>query len=119
MDKQKLKKKSIQSFPVTFEVNKRKTGAKKGRIAFITILSILMVFSGSLLYVWSRLRAVNLDYEIPRQIQLQRKLMQLNTRLRLEAATLKSHERIESIAKGDLGMVVPKRGQTVVIYNGN
>jgi cell division protein FtsL len=77
-----------------------------------------MVFSGSLFYVWSRLEAVNLSYEISRQARLRKKLIQLNERLTLEVATLKSPDRIGKIAREDLGMVVSRKGQTKVIANG-
>lgn len=82
----------------------------------VFMVSTAMVFSGSLFYVWSRLKTVNLSYDISRQTQLQRDLIQQNKRLNLEVATLKSPDRIEKIARKELGMIVPERGQVEVIH---
>ena len=79
-------------------------------VAAIVLVSLL-----SLLFVWSRIHAINLEYDISsleRQIRLgQRQVKQLS----LEAAYLARDTRIETLARKELGLRTPASGQIIRI----
>jgi cell division protein FtsL len=83
----------------------------------VFLIALLMVFfiGGSLFYVWSRIRVVQLGYEISYAMKEGRRLAEENKRLRVEIATLKSYARIEKIAMEELGMIKPKPEEVIVI----
>ena len=79
-------------------------------VAAIVLVSLL-----SLLFVWSRIHAINLEYDISsleRQIRVgQRQIKQL----KLEAAYLARDTRIETLARKELGLRTPASGQIIRI----
>ena len=79
------------------------------------ILLLLFLIGGSLFYVWSRIQVIQLGYEISNALKEERALAELNKRLRLEIATLKSYTRIEKFAVEELRMTKPKPDQVIVI----
>ncbi|MCX8117183.1 MAG: cell division protein FtsL [Desulfobacterota bacterium] len=83
---------------------------------FLLFGSLLCLLVGaSLFYVWTRIRVIQLGYDISNALQENRALLEANKRMRLEVATLKSLERIERIAVEELRMVKPKPDQVIVI----
>ncbi len=75
-----------------------------------TFIVALLAASG-LFCVWSRTEVVRLGYagsELAREV---RDLAAQKERLRAQAALLRSPDRIETIARDDLGMQFPSRGQ--------
>lgn len=79
----------------------------------ITLLTLLTFLS--LFHVWSRVKVVDLNLEITEANQLYKGLLQEKNMLRLEVASLKNPARIESLAKGDLGMNLPSDQQVIVV----
>lgn len=77
----------------------------------VSVMAVLIVFA----FMWSRLMVVNAGYEISRANSARAALMEQNKRLRLEHLRLKSPERIENIAAGELGLMNPKSEQIVTI----
>jgi len=77
----------------------------------VSVMAVLIVFA----FMWSRLMVVNAGYEISRANSARASLMEQNKRLRLEFLRLKSPERIEKIAAGELGLMNPKSEQIVTI----
>lgn len=76
-------------------------------------VAILLVSLLSLLFVWSRIHAINLEYSIS---ALQRDIRgheQQITELKTEAAFLARDERIEGLAKKELGLRAPSPGQII------
>lgn len=94
---------------------KRQGGTKAHRaqgVAFKYVFSlILLAFICSLFYIWSRIQVVNIGYEINRSIALKEKLIEENKKLTLEAATLKSPVRLESMAHQSFQMDLPQKSQ--------
>ncbi len=84
------------------------------RILLFLVL-LLFLIGGSLFYVWSRIQVIQLGYEISNALKEERALAELNKRLRLEIATLKSYTRIEKFAVEELRMTKPKPDQVIVI----
>jgi cell division protein FtsL len=97
----------------------RAAETKPVRIKFNLLLGFtVLIFGlilGSLFYVWSRIQAIRIGYEISAALKEERGLSLANKRLRVEIATLKSYARIEKIASGELGMTKPRPQQVIVI----
>lgn len=94
---------------------KRKKRERKLKPIFFFILFLLFLIGGSLFYVWSRIQVIQYGYEISKALKEERNLQELNKRLRLEVAMLKSYERIERVATEELRMVKPKPDQVIII----
>ncbi|MBI3078770.1 MAG: cell division protein FtsL [Deltaproteobacteria bacterium] len=73
-----------------------------------------LILAALLFYVWTRIRVVQMGYEISRANQAQRELLERSRALRLEVATLRAPRRIEAIAGSQLGLR-PPRGEQVVV----
>ncbi len=69
----------------------------------------------SIFHVWSRVKVIDMNLqiaEISREVKTQE---QERNRLKLEVASLKTPARIESLARGDLGMALPTQQQVVIV----
>lgn len=77
----------------------------------IALVSLL-----SLLFVWSRIQAINFEYEIS-SLQSQIRSGQDDVkRLRIESALLSSDSRIERLAREQLGLQLPAPGQVIRVH---
>ena len=76
-------------------------------------IAIFLVAVLSLVFVWSRLQAINLEYDISRIESQIRSANQEVKGLKLEAAHLGSHQRIEGLARQKLGLRLPAPGQII------
>ena len=74
----------------------------------ITLVSLL-----SLLFVWSRIQAINLEYDISSLQSEIRSGEDEVKRLRVEAAHLASNSRIEKLARESLSLQMPAPGQVI------
>ena len=87
-----------------------------GRIGYSTwifIASILMAVA--LLYVWSHIHMTELEYQIARELSSREQITEEQTKLKVELATLRSPQRIETIAREKLQMTYPERKQVIVL----
>jgi len=76
-------------------------------------VAMLLVSLLSLLFVWSRIHAINLEYDIS---ALQRDIRgheQQIKELKTEAAFLARDKRIETLARKELGLQTPSPGQII------
>ena len=79
-------------------------------------LVILLLFMGELFfYTWCRVNNVRHGYEVASETEKQSKLLAYQNNLKIELARLKSPERIARIAQEQLGLSMPRAGQTIVI----
>ena len=78
-------------------------------------VAILLVSMLSLLFVWSRIHAINLEYGISSLERDIRSHEQQITELKMEAAFLARDERIEKLARTELGLRTPSPGQIIRI----
>ena len=80
-------------------------------------LCILLVFfvPGVLVFIWLHVQVVKLSYDIATAQKQKGELMEINKKLRIQLANLKSPERIEGIALTQLGLRVPGKGQIEII----
>ncbi len=77
--------------------------------------AIVLVSMLSLLFVWSRIHAINLEYDISSLEHQIRTGRQQIKQLKLEAAYLSSDSRIEGLARKELGLRPPASGQIIRI----
>jgi len=80
------------------------------RSVFIAILLISLL---SLLFVWSRIHAINLEYSISSLEREIRSHEQQIKNLTMEAAFLSRDGRIEKLARNELGLRTPSPGQII------
>jgi cell division protein FtsL len=94
-----------------------RSGRKGIKLNLLILFTLLILFftGGALFYVWSRIQAIQLGYEISNAVKDERRLTEANKKLRLEIATLKSCARIEKFATEELRMAKPKPEQVIVI----
>jgi cell division protein FtsL len=84
-----------------------------GYSTWIFIASILMAVA--LIYVWSHIHMTELEYQIARELSSREILIEEQSKLKVELATLKSPQRIETIARNKLQMVYPEREQVIML----
>ncbi len=72
-----------------------------------------MLFSAGLAYAWERFALVRHGYAIERLKAEREALVESNRQLRLEEASLSNPERIDAIARADLGLKPPDPKQVV------
>lgn len=94
------------------DVPKRK---HKVKTVAIWIVFLTIFISELFLYAWCRVQYIGIGYDISNASRYQQELIALQNNLRVELVSLKSPDRIATIAKKQLGLVVPKPEQMVII----
>lgn len=79
------------------------------------VAAIILVSLLSLLFVWSRIHAINLEYDISSLERQIRSGQQQLKQLKLESAYLARDTRIETLARKELGLRAPASGQIIRI----
>ncbi len=93
----------------------RKRRPKPRSMTALWIVVMVCFFAQALLYAWCRVQCVNAGYGIDRQTRRHQTLIRDRNTLKIEWARLKSPERIESIARNQLGLTMPGAHQTVTL----
>jgi cell division protein FtsL len=78
----------------------------------VTVLASMFLF-GLFAYGWQHYQWIQYGYRIEEAQKKKEQLSEIGRQLRLERASLRNPQRIDSIARGQLGMVVPAPGQLV------
>ncbi|WP_372681842.1 hypothetical protein [Desulfosarcina sp.] len=94
--------------------NRRLRPARKTMTGLWIVLMVLF-FVEALFYAWCRVQCVNAGYGIDRENSRHQALVRERNTLRIELARLKSPERIETIARSRLGLVMPDVQQKVML----
>lgn len=82
----------------------------------VLILLMLFAFMGSGIgYVWSNFETTQIGYDLSQLKQEEMRLKEINRKLRLELATLKSPKRLEPLATQRFGLMQPKAEQIIVL----
>jgi len=76
---------------------------------------MVLFISELYIYTWCRVQCVKTGYEISKETDKNIKLMALQKNLKIEIARLKSPKRITKIATQQLGLIMPKSEQVVII----
>ena len=92
---------------------REQTAGRIGYSTWIFIASVLMTVA--LLYVWSHIHMTELEYQIAQELNSREQIMEEQTKLKVELATLRSPQRIETIARERLQMTYPDRTQVIVL----
>ena len=81
---------------------------------------VLVAFTGlmigAMVFVWSNVRLVKLAYEHQSLSREHRGLLSENHLLRVERESLRSLDRIQSLAKNKIGLKEPESGQIVTVF---
>ena len=87
------------------------------RLDIFKYLMICMVLFTivSIFHVWSRFKLVDLNLQLSEASRMLKDAEQEQKRLRLEAASMKTPARVETIAKSELGMALPTDKQVVFV----
>jgi cell division protein FtsL len=78
----------------------------------VTLLGGLFL-AGLFFYAWQQYQWIQYGYRIEEAQKKREQLAEAARQLRLERASLRNPQRIDAIARGELGMVVPVPGQLV------
>jgi len=79
-----------------------------------TIVPLAMIAAALLFHSWVRSQIVNTGYESQSLFAVKESLLRTQTRLILEEETLRNPERIDFIARNDLGMVPLRPNQFIL-----
>lgn len=82
-------------------------------VPLLTMIAAIMLVS--LFFVWSRVQVIDMEYELSRLEANLRDADKETARLRLEAASLSSPERIEQVAREELGLRLPTAEQVKMV----
>jgi cell division protein FtsL len=96
------------------EVDQVKKAAPRLKYSVLLFVSFVMM-AVAITYVWSHIQMTRLEYQIAEEMTRRDQLVEEQRKLKLEHATLKSPQRIESIAKNSLQMSYPERDQVIVV----
>lgn len=79
-------------------------------------ISLMLILIAELFcYTWCRVQCVELGYQIAEENERFHHLTTLQKNLRVELARLKSPDRIATIARKQLGLVMPSSRQVIVL----
>lgn len=78
-------------------------------------ISIFLFIAGVLFYIWPYFNILNINYKFEKLLKERAKLIQNNNLLKIELASLKSLERVEDVAKSQLGLVFPDKKQVILV----
>ncbi len=85
-----------------------------GPIGTSVAVSVPVVMA-ALFYVWTNVTTVRLGYELSEAAKLHRELSEENRGLRVEVSALKAPDRLQRLAKQDLGLSPPKTEQVIEV----
>jgi cell division protein FtsL len=79
------------------------------------LLATLIIVALLLFQVWSRHRVLAMGYEISEKIAEQESLLETQRRLRIEMRVLTRSDRLEPIARKQLGLITPTPEQILLV----
>ena len=91
----------------------RETDARSYRDYIVVTALAAMFLLGLFTYGWQYYQWIQYGYRIEEARKQKDQLAEIRHRLRLERAMLRNPQRIDTIARTHLGMVVPEPGQVV------
>ena len=94
----------------------READAKSHRDYIIVTALAAMFLFGLFIYGWQHYQWYQYGYRIQEAQKKKDQLTEIRQQLRLDHASLRSIQRIDAIARRDLGMVVPAPGQLVTLH---
>ena len=90
--------------------------ARENWVSFPYLIGVMVLLTlVSIFHVWSRVEVIDLNLKIADAARQLKDAQQENKRLKGEVASLKTPARIETLAKGELGMALPTDQQVVLV----
>ena len=103
-------KKDVRNNPIVREIDERRLREQWRSVALGVVFVAVLLFSG-----WQRVELLQHGYRLEQMQKARGNEEEINRHLRLEVETLKSPQRIESLALGRLKLVAPETGAAIVI----
>ena len=103
-------KKDVRNNPIVREIDERRLREQWRSVALGVVFVAVLLFSG-----WQRVELLQHGYRLEQMQKARGNEEEINRHLRLEVETLKSPERIESLALERLKLVAPETGAAIVI----
>jgi cell division protein FtsL len=91
----------------------READAKSHRDYLVVTILAAMFLLGLFIYGWQHYQWIQYGYRIEEAQKKKDQLAEIGRQLRLERASLRNPQRIDAIARRQLGMVIPVPGQLV------
>ena len=93
----------------------REVDPRASRELWALVLLVGCLVAGLGLYAWPHLERRRVGLETQQMDRERERLVEENRKLRLELASLEELQRVEAIARRELGLAVPAPGQVVVV----
>ena len=90
--------------------------APSRQVSTVVLLSTMAILLGILLYLWPQMRLIELGYRQGELRAWRTRVLQRQTELQVELATLRQLSRIERIAVQRLGMQPPQVSQVIYVH---
>ena len=103
-------KKDVRNNPIVREVDEHRLREQWRSVALGVLFVAVLLFSG-----WQRVELLQHGYRLEQMQKERGNEEETNRHLRLEIETLRSPQRIESLAIGRLHLVAPETGSAIVI----
>jgi len=94
----------------------READAKSHRDYIIVTALAAMFLFGLFAYGWQHYQFFQYGYRIEEAKKKKEQLTEIRQQLGLEKASLRRPDRIDAIARGELGMMLPAKGQLVTLH---
>jgi len=85
------------------------------RQVVITLMMLICFMVTGIGYVWSNFERTQIGYDLSQLQKEEMRLSEINQKLKLELATLKSPQNLEHLATQKLGLSPPKPEQIIVL----
>lgn len=95
--------------------NKKVKATIHRKVYMFTLLFILLFLGELFAYAWCRVQCVKTGYAISNITDKNKRLIALGENLSIEFERLKSPNRIATIAKEQLGLMIPEPEQIVIV----
>jgi cell division protein FtsL len=80
------------------------------------VLFVLFLFMGSgMVYVWTNFKSTQIGYDLSELEKEEMRLREINNKLKVELALLKSPQKLEAIATQKLGLIRPEPERIIVL----
>lgn len=103
-------KKDVRNNPIIREVDERRLREQWQSVAVGVLFVGVLLFSG-----WQRVELLQHGYRVEQMQRDRGDEEEINRHLRLEIETLRSPQRIEKLATGELELVTPETGAAIII----
>ena len=95
------------------KINQFHVTTREYRLVLMAVVGLMVV---AMAFVWSNIRLVGLAYEYEALNEIHQTLLRENHLLRVEWESLRSLDRVELLARNEIGLREPTSGQIVTVF---